>query len=165
MKTKNADMTIDGVDYRFAGFWLRFTAAIIDSILLSLITAPLMAIAFAEQHNSIKVLEPANPLSLLINLGIPLLITIYLWSRLAATPGKMILNIKIINSKTFRKPTTARSAQRYLSYFLSLLPFGIGFIAVAFNQEKQGFHDMIAGTYVIRKIKPKEIGAPQKPLT
>jgi len=206
--TKNTGITIDGVDYQFAGFWIRLTAAIIDLTMLSLITvpltiiffliaAPLVAIAFGEQHNSINILEPENPLFLLANLGLLMLITIFFWSRFSATPAKMLFNIQVIDSETLRKPTMIKSVQRFLSYFLllfpigiyliaieiafhvqiisperfrkpikpetvhrtlhyflSLFPAGISFIAVAFNPEKQGFHDMTAGTYVIKKMKP-----------
>lgn len=40
---------------------------------------------------------------------------------------------------------------RYLAYYVSLIPFGLGFIWVAFDGRKQGWHDKLAGTVVVRK--------------
>jgi len=39
---------------------------------------------------------------------------------------------------------------RYIGYFVSVIPFGLGFIWIAFDSKKQGFHDKLAGTVVVR---------------
>jgi uncharacterized RDD family membrane protein YckC len=68
-----------------------------------------------------------------------------------ATPGKMAVGCEIVNAKTGEKLGIGRSIVRYLGYFVSTLPLGLGFLWVVFNKRKRGWHDLIAGTVVIRK--------------
>lgn len=77
---------------------------------------------------------------------------IYLfWTRRAATPGKMLLSCRIADAKTFEAPTKKQYIIRFFGYFLSCLPFFLGFFWIAIDRRKQGFHDKIAGTVVIKK--------------
>jgi uncharacterized RDD family membrane protein YckC len=65
------------------------------------------------------------------------------------TPGKMIVGIKVI--RTDKNPLTLRdSVVRYCGYLVSLFSFCAGFIIIAFDKKKQGFHDKIADTYVVK---------------
>ena len=77
----------------------------------------------------------------------------YFWIKRQATLGKMALSLKIIDAKTLGKPTNRQLAIRALSYVLSALPLFLGFIWVAFDPKKQGWHDKLAGTLVIRDKK------------
>jgi uncharacterized RDD family membrane protein YckC len=51
--------------------------------------------------------------------------------------------------KTVNKPTVKQSVIRYLAYYVSLIPLGLGFFWIAWDDKKQGWHDKIAGTIVI----------------
>jgi uncharacterized RDD family membrane protein YckC len=72
------------------------------------------------------------------------------WSRAGATPGKMLLRMKIIDAETGRDATFGMLALRYLGYFVSMLPLYLGVLWVGWDKRKQGFHDKIAGTVVVR---------------
>jgi uncharacterized RDD family membrane protein YckC len=56
-----------------------------------------------------------------------------------------------VDAKTGGKPSTGQFIGRYLCYYLSSLLLGLGFIWVAFDSRKQGWHDKLAGTLVVRR--------------
>ena len=93
-------------------------------------------------------LEPAE---FLITFVLPAVVTILFWTYKMATPGKMAISAKIVDARTGRKPSTGQFVGRYFSYIISAIPSGLGFIWVAFNGRKQGWHDKLAGTVVVRK--------------
>lgn len=64
--------------------------------------------------------------------------------------GKMLLGIKIID-KNGGKPSTLRFIGRYFAYIPSALIFCLGFLWVAFDKKKRGWHDMLAGTLVVKE--------------
>ena len=75
------------------------------------------------------------------------------WIICSATPGKMAISAKIVDAKTGARPRPIQLVIRCLGYFISALPFGLGFLWVALDSRKQGFHDKLAGTVVIRPKK------------
>ena len=70
-------------------------------------------------------------------------------SRRQATLGKMALGIRVTDLDG-RRVSFARASGRWFGKILSSLIFGIGYLMVAFTEKKQGLHDMIAGTRVMR---------------
>ena len=56
----------------------------------------------------------------------------------------------VVDARTFGVPTLGQLVRRYVAYFVSLVPLGAGFIAVGFDARKQGWHDKIANTVVIK---------------
>lgn len=72
---------------------------------------------------------------------------VFCGSSLQATPGKIILKMKIVNYHGDRI-SYSQSLKRFLGKFLAAV-FFIGFIMVAFTERKQGLHDKIAGTLVV----------------
>jgi uncharacterized RDD family membrane protein YckC len=81
---------------------------------------------------------------------LPILATVLFWKYRAATPGKMILGLKIANAADLGPISTGQAVGRYFAYFVSTIVFGLGFLWVAFDAKKQGWHDKMAGTVVIR---------------
>ena len=75
------------------------------------------------------------------------------WHFRGATPGKSVLGLLVLNAKSGKTPGLGQSIGRYLAYFVSALPLGLGFIWIAFDQRKQGWHDKLAGTVVVRARK------------
>ena len=70
------------------------------------------------------------------------------------TPGKMLFGLKIVRV-TGEQMTYGRACLRSLCWILSLLLFSVGFLMIAFTRQKQGLHDVLAGSYVIR-FRPRE---------
>lgn len=72
------------------------------------------------------------------------------WYKKQTTLGKICLSAKIVNADDFSNPSLYSCILRYLSYVVSVVPFMLGVISIAFNKRKQGFHDKIAKTIVIK---------------
>jgi uncharacterized RDD family membrane protein YckC len=131
------------------GFGMRLVAALIDLLIVTVVLAPavigvtLVADAFTGD-------ERFNPRSLetLGHLLLPLAVILF-WRYFGATPGKMAVGARIVDAKTGAAPTTGRLVIRFLAYVVSLLPLYLGFLWVALDKRKQGWHDKIAGTVVI----------------
>ncbi len=134
----------------YAGFWIRFWASVIDSILVSLIITPLLIAAFGWDYFSSPRLAGYGPLDFFISWGVPTIAIILLWVYRSTSPGKMVFSARIVDAKTGGAPSTRQCVVRYLGYFVSLVPLGLGFLWIAFDRRKQGWHDKLAGTVVIR---------------
>ena len=63
----------------------------------------------------------------------------------------MAISARVVDAKTGGRLTVGQSIGRYLGYFVSTIPFGLGLLWVAFDPKKQGWHDKLAGTVVVRK--------------
>lgn len=72
------------------------------------------------------------------------------WLYKSATPGKMLLSMRIVDAKTFETPSRKQLILRLFSYVISFLFFLLGFLWIAADKRKQGWHDKIAGTVVIK---------------
>ena len=86
----------------------------------------------------------------LIGYVLPIVATIWFWLRYKATPGKMAYSLEVVDAATGNPLSLGQAITRYLAYIPSALVLGIGFIWVAFDPKKQGWHDKIAKTVVIK---------------
>jgi uncharacterized RDD family membrane protein YckC len=93
------------------------------------------------------------PADFLINYVLPFVATILFWLYKSATPGKMALNMKVVDVDTGEKLSVGQSIGRYFAYIPAMAILMIGIIWVAFDKRKQGWHDKLAKTVVIRKRK------------
>lgn len=141
----------------YAGFWVRLGAAFIDTFLFLLLTMPLMHWIYGDySFDSDDFI--LGGWDFLINWILPFIATVIFWVYLSATPGKMALKLRVVNAETGEPLSTSKSILRYLAYFVSTLPVCLGFLWIAFSSRKQGWHDMIANTVVVR---PKDRGIKQ----
>lgn len=85
---------------------------------------------------------------------VPIVVTILFWLRFMGTPGKMALKLRVVDARTGNKLSLGQAIGRYFAYILSMLPFGLGFIWIGIDSRKQGWHDKLAGTVVIRDTTP-----------
>ncbi|QBB72012.1 RDD family protein [Pseudolysobacter antarcticus] len=138
-------------DLEYVGFWPRVGASILDTIILMLITGPLLIAIygwsyFTAQSKSLI----AGPADFLISWVFPAIAVILFWSYRQATPGKMVIAARVVDAETGRSLSIAQSIGRYLAYFVAMLPLFLGVIWIAFDPKKQGWHDKLAGTVVVR---------------
>ena len=146
----------------YAGFWVRLGANLIDGIILGFIAWIIGCIFITMGHSD--VVDAVNPfgeigigysfvLLRLIGTSTSFLIKVVyfagFWVWRGQTPGKMVMGIKVI--RTDSSPLTWPYALlRYLGYIVSTMILFIGFIWIAFDSRKQGIHDKIADTYVVK---------------
>jgi uncharacterized RDD family membrane protein YckC len=140
---------------KYVGFWARVLAAIVDTVLLMLLLAVLSLLTIDGFHYD--PLQPPNGLmDFVINNLIPAMVVIVFWARVQATPGKMLLHARIVDAKTGADPRPMQLVIRYVGYFVSTIILGLGFLWIAFDNRKQGLHDKMAGTVVVRDEKHDE---------
>lgn len=140
------------IEQEYAGFWIRTAASIIDTVLIMIVTWPMLSLIYGPQYWEGEVFS-LGPLDTLISYVLPALAVIVFWIYKSATPGKMALKLTIVDAKTGETPGRAQFIGRYFAYYASIIPFFLGFIWVGIDKRKQGFHDKLAGTLVIRKKK------------
>lgn len=136
-------------DWEFVGFWARTVAAVVDLILQLIITAPL-TIAVYGQFTSPDGQMFRGTADFFINAVLPALAIIAFWLWAGATPGKLAMSARVVDADTGEALRPGQAALRYFGYILSALPLGVGFLWIGLDRKKQGWHDKIAGTVVIR---------------
>lgn len=149
----------------FAGFWIRVAAYLIDIIILVVvmsiiqgITGINMGMSYSAQINEAITTggsTGASPIGQLIGLIIGIAYFAGLESsEWQATVGKKALGL-VVTDTGGNRINFLRALGRYFAKILSGIILLIGYIMVAFTQKKQGLHDMLASTLVI-KGKPGE---------
>ena len=141
-------MQVDLNVVQYAGFWSRFFATILDSIIQVLLLVPIVLLIFGREVLTDPTIMD-SPFGYAMNYGLPLVYVVLFWKYKSATPGKMMMGISIVDATTGGNPSTARLVVRYLGYYVCILTLFIGFIWIAFDKRKQGFHDKLANTVVI----------------
>lgn len=142
-------------EQQYAGFWIRFAAVLIDSVLLVIvILVPLSFIYGKEYWLGEQYIH--GFWDVVLGYVVPIVATIWFWLRFAATPGKMITHLKIVDAKTGNPLSSGQAIGRYFAYIPALLPLGLGLLWVGFDKKKQGWHDKLAGTVVIKDVENKE---------
>jgi uncharacterized RDD family membrane protein YckC len=158
---------IDANEIHYLGFNARFVAFLIDSIAASIIMAPFVSrligdvdLSNYDLSDQAQLMELLGRLTTRLSVDLLFMGTIFVlfWVYKNATPGKMLFKSVIVDAKTLRAPSAAQNIIRYLGYYISLLPLGLGFVWIAFDKRKQGWHDKLAGTVVIK-------GKPRPPAT
>jgi len=169
-----ADTTLQAP--RYVGFWKRVLAFLIDTLIFVVVLFPLMIALYGGGYfgrlgaefavllssagdpnaDLAKVLgvlsRPDSAIAALtdVRVQIGLLIAIILfWRFRGATPGKMFLKAKIVNARDLGRPSTGQLTGRFFAYLISFIPACLGFLWIAFDKRKQGWHDKLAGTVVI----------------
>ena len=137
-------------ELQYAGFWIRVFASIIDGIIVAAITFSMLHLVYGENmwNKSSLILGPAD---FLLNWIFPIVFVLLFWNYYLATPGKMLINAKIVDARTGKKPSLRQFIMRYIGYIPASTVFLLGIFWVAFDSRKQGWHDKIAGTVVVRK--------------
>ncbi len=145
-------------DRNYAGFWIRTGAALIDSVAILLLIAPVLTVVYGKGYwfdNSLY----QGVWDIVLNFIFPAVAVVLFWLYRSATPGKMLTRLVIIDAQTGKKPTTGQFIIRYLGYYVSMLPLFLGIFWVGIDKRKQGFHDKMADTVVIRENPPESKSA------
>ncbi len=149
------DGPIETVEY--AGFWRRFAATIIDSILLNIVTMIVGLIVGIRPgmlygENLVDVARPRLAVFSLITVAIAwLYYTLLESSSWRATLGKMALGIRVTDMRGNRI-SFGRANGRYWAKILSSVILMIGYLMAAFTERKQALHDILAATLVVVRL-------------
>lgn len=148
---------------KFAGFWLRVAAYIIDYFVLGSVLAALMVFIGLAMGLSTAIFydmeDQANQVvivTLSAILGIMGLAASWLYYAVLesgsyqGTLGKMLLNLKVTDLEG-EQISFSRATGRFFGKFLSSFIIYIGYIMIGLTEKKQGLHDILAGCLVVRK--------------
>ena len=137
-------------EMEYVGFWLRVGASLIDTLFLFVITWPLLIWIYGWAYFGADKGLVAGPADLLLSWVFPAVACILFWIYKRATPGKMAISAVVVDATTGDALTTGQAIGRYLGYFVSTIPLGLGLIWVGVDPRKQGWHDKLANTVVVR---------------
>jgi uncharacterized RDD family membrane protein YckC len=149
---------------RYAGFWIRVVALIIDTIILSvvgaIITLPIrlvlgfsaVTVAQSQDPQAVLAMLPALlgfvGISVLVNFILGVSYEAYFLSKKGGTIGKLALGLQVIRLDGSRL-SAGQAAGRYFARILSAIILYIGFIMAGLDPEKRALHDRICNTLVI----------------
>lgn len=115
------------------------------------VTLPLLVAIYGWAYFDTEVTGfVAGPADFIISWVLPTIAILAFWIYKQATPGKMAVAARVVDEETGESITLGQSMIRYLAYFVSTIPLCLGFLWVAFDSKKQGWHDKLAGTVVVR---------------
>ena len=155
-------------DIKYAGFWIRFTASLLDTLFVALPIGIVIYFLsdgnwfdFSQYQQNIQMAMSANKHALdtqpqtslswelLFEVSV-LIITMIFWKKYkGATPGKKFVHIKVVDANNFQDIDNKQALIRSIGYLASTFSFLLGFIMVAFRKDKRGLHDLLAKTAVI----------------
>jgi uncharacterized RDD family membrane protein YckC len=120
-----------------AGLIERLAAYLIDGVILFIPAYVLMLIL---------------PLALYLvaSIAIGIAYAAYFWTTTGSTPGKMIMGLKVVRADGSGLLDTTGAITRYVGYWVSALPIGLGFLWAIWDPKHDAWHDKIAGTKVIK---------------
>ena len=160
---------MEATELEYVGFWARVAATIIDLVLLEIVIDALMFAFYGPSYWLIDWAKFAlhgpsywtgtdlipGVIGFFLEWVFPAIAVIAFWIAKQATPGKMAISAKIVDANTGKAASNRQLIGRFVAYFVSLVPSGLGFLWAAFGKRKQGWHDKLAGTVVVR---PKQRG-------
>jgi uncharacterized RDD family membrane protein YckC len=121
-----------------AGFVIRLVAALIDAIIVG---------AFQGLARYVFPGQMVKLVSLVVSLGYgPLMLYQY-----QATLGKMVMKLKVVSEDGKKMDAGQVLLREWIGKFISGVVFGLGFIWVAIDEKKQGWHDRLARTLVVEQ--------------
>ena len=151
----------------YAGFWLRFVAHMIDSLLLGVVFLVLLVPLFllTGLGGLLHSINPDHPPDPAVAAAFASSIALIIVGSVAAgwlynayfessdwqgTVGKKVMNV-VVTDLQGNRISFARASGRFFAKLISgLIPFGIGYILAGITEKKQALHDMIAGCLVLR---------------
>jgi len=132
----------------YAGLWRRFLAYVIDALIIGVSVASIATLT-GIMNETIKAQIEVVLRRLMYSVGAWLYFSLFESSQSQATPGKLVLGIKVVGPYGTRI-SLGRATGRFFATALSNLTLGIGYIMAGFTPKKQALHDMIANCFVVR---------------
>jgi uncharacterized RDD family membrane protein YckC len=153
-----AELAVGSWIYDYASFWTRLLAALIDLLALSLVQFAflyffeprffLLPQAYFNGPASFRFYFVAGVASLLY-------FSFFECSTWQATPGKRLLGIKVVSLRGEPIPILP-AVCRFLAKLLSLAILGLGILMILWTPRKQGLHDLLIGSLVVRVLRPPQ---------
>ncbi|MCR0981441.1 RDD family protein [Roseomonas populi] len=141
----------DGRGVELAGFWPRVAAQLIDAAWM--LPLGLILSVMGEGLRGGQDLSPGADLLLQL---ISALIILLFWVTRQATPGKLVMRLRVVDADTGGMPPFPRLVARYIGYIVSGLPLGLGYLWMLWDPRRQCWHDRLARTLVVQDPPPRD---------
>lgn len=153
-----------GASLNYASFWLRVGAFMLDNIILSIVSVPILIFVTLR---TLGVLPSFDPTELLLmqdyglrQYGMWILLYYFVPSVIRClyfvichtygqTLGKKMAGIKVIRNGGERPGFGRALLRETIGRFCAAVVFCLGYLWVAWDKNKQGWQDKIAGTFVV----------------
>lgn len=141
---------------RYGGFWARSAALGLDLLWLTPLVLGLGAILFGKEFITGEFTADHRWADMLFSDGVVWVAMTACWLRWQATPGKILLRLRIVDAETLGKPSLRQFLIRSLLYAIAMVHqvgvviMVLGCFWVAIDKRHQGWHDKLARTLVIR---------------
>ena len=150
MTASPASIGTEGKHERFAGFWMRFWAYLIDVIVVASLNGILITPLI--RGFDLPGTEPAVlPLQAFLTGIVYYAYFILMTKFLSQTLGKMLFGLKVASLKSHKLTWGTVIFREGIGRFISKTILFVGFLVVAFTNKKQGIHDLFADTSVIHE--------------
>lgn len=133
---------------KYAGFWIRFVAYLIDTIMLGIVLGVILMLTGQISTSSNTTLPTA----------VGIMSAILIWAYFVildvccgATLGKMVFGLKVVDTSGTKLSWGKAILREVVGKIVSSIVIDLGYLWVAFDPNKQGWHDKIAQTFVIKK--------------
>jgi len=133
----------------YAGFWIRVGAVLIDLVVMLIVLYIPLSFIYGEEYWAGDKFVYGF-WDVMLGYVVPFVATIWFWLRYMGTPGKMATKLRVVDASTGKAMSTAQAIGRYFAYIPAMIPIFLGLIWVGIDKRKQGWHDKLAGTVVIR---------------
>lgn len=142
---------------RYAGFWRRLLALLLDGALYTALALPVLLILYGPGYLTWWLSDHSDTASyglidLFISYLFPFVLVIVFWRTWRATPGKLLLDCRVVDAVSLQPLSLRQAIIRALGYILSALPLYLGFVWAAIDKRKQTLHDKLAGSVVIQVV-------------
>jgi len=143
------------LSHEHAGFLPRFVAYIIDAIILGIV-GWIISIPFGTSYSYGYQMDfnygyNLNPTGTILTALIGLAYMVYFEGGRGATPGKMVMKLKVIGTDGRMPIGYGTAVIRWIGKLISTIVIFLGHIWIIFDKEKQGWHDKIANTFVVKE--------------
>ena len=149
-------------EQRFGGFWRRALAFFVDKIILFFVNLLVLFVgifalwlgyssSYSERFPE-DILGSTISFTIIYGLVVVLIHMLYFTyfhGTTGQTPGKMMLGLRVVRS-TGEEMSLGIGFLRWVGYIVSTVFLWLGFVWIAFDGKKQGWHDKVAQTFVIR---------------
>ena len=126
----------------FGGCWIRLVAYYVDAILVEIIVTALV-LAFIPSIAGV----------LVVSMIVMPAYFIGFWATTGQTIGMMPFRLRVVRNSDGGRIGFGGAVLRLVGFSIATLPLYLGLIWVAFDARKRGWHDLIAGSVVIRRTR------------
>ena len=138
-----------GGEFAYAGFWVRFGAVIIDTIIIYIVAVAggaVVGLLFSVVGGRSLI----GVIGVIVGIfGAVLYFALMESSERGATLGKRAFKLRVVTAEGNERIGLGRAIGRYFARFISMIVLYIGYLIQPFTQRKQALHDMICGTAVV----------------